>query len=74
MGPKDDPFARIEFERRMLVDPVTGEIPENIRMKELEFASNLPTVESISLNKGNLANLDNAWSNKQGWKNTCTWN
>ena len=55
MGPKDDPFARIEFERRMLVDPVTGEIPENIRSKELQFASNLPTVESVSLNKGNLA-------------------
>jgi len=55
MGPKDDPFARFEFERRMLVDPATGEIPESIRMKELEFASNLPTVESISLNKGNLA-------------------
>ncbi|NNJ53441.1 MAG: T9SS type A sorting domain-containing protein [Ignavibacteriaceae bacterium] len=52
---KDDPFARIEYERRMLADPVTGEIPENIRTKEVQFASNLPTVESVSLNKGNLA-------------------
>ena len=55
VGTKDNPFARIEYERQMLANPVTGEIPDNIRMKELEFASNLPTVESISLNKGNLA-------------------
>jgi len=58
IGPEDDPFARIEFERRMLADPVTGEIPENIRVRELEFSSNLPTVESVSLNKGDVA----AWT------------
>lgn len=52
---KDDPLARIEFERRMLADPQTGKIPENIREKELEFASTLPTVESVALNKGNIA-------------------
>ena len=55
---KDDPFARIEYERKMLADPVTGKIPDDIRAKELIFASNLPTVESVSLNKGNVA----AWS------------
>ena len=55
MGTKDDPFARIEYERRMLADPVTGKIPEDIRTKELKFAKNLPTVESLSLNKGTLA-------------------
>jgi hypothetical protein len=58
MFPKDDPFARIEYERKMLADPVTGEIPEDIRAKELIFASNLPTVESVSLNKGDVA----AWT------------
>lgn len=52
---KDDPFARIEYERKMLADPVTGKIPDNIRAKELIFASNLPTVESVSLNKGDFA-------------------
>ena len=52
---KDDPFARIEYERKMLADPVTGEIPDDIRAKELIFASNLPTVESVSLNKGDFA-------------------
>jgi hypothetical protein len=55
---EDDPFARIEYERKMLADPVTGEITDDIRSKELIFASNLPTVESVSLNKGNLA----AWT------------
>ncbi len=29
MFPKDDPFARIEYERKMLADPVTGEIQED---------------------------------------------
>ncbi len=55
---EDDPFARIEYERKMLADPVTGKIPDNIRAKELIFTSNLPTVESVSLNKGNVA----AWT------------
>jgi hypothetical protein len=55
---KDDPFARIEYEIKMLADPVTGEIPNDIRAKELKFASNLPTVESVSLNKGDVA----AWT------------
>ena len=55
---KDDPFARIEYERKMLADPVTGIIPDNIRAKELIFASNLPTVESVSINKENFA----AWT------------
>jgi hypothetical protein len=55
MHSKDDPLARIEHERKMLADPQTGKIPENIREKELEFASTLPTVESVALNKGNIA-------------------
>ena len=56
IGKKDDPFARIEFERRMLVDPSTGKIPDNIRAKELLFAKKLPTVESVSLKKAAIAN------------------
>jgi hypothetical protein len=58
MFQKDDPYARIEHERKMLADPVTGKIPDDIRRKELKFASDLPTVESISLYKGNVA----AWT------------
>ncbi len=60
MFQKDDPFARIEYERKMLADPVTGEIPDDIRARELLFASSLPTVESVSLNKGNFA----AWTQR----------
>ena len=37
VGTKDDPFARIEYERRMLADPVTGKIPDDIRRKELLY-------------------------------------
>lgn len=56
MFSQDNPYARIEYERKMLVDPSTGEIPYNIRAKELEYALTLPTTESNSLNKTNLAN------------------
>ncbi len=60
VGTKDDPFARTEYERRMLADPSTGLIPDNIRAKELKFAKNLPTVESVSLNKETAA----TWSKR----------
>jgi hypothetical protein len=60
LGSKDDPFARIEYERKMLADPLTGKIPDNIRAKELSFAKNLPTVESVSLNKQTVA----TWSKR----------
>ena len=50
VGIPDDPGARMEYERKMLADPRTGKIPENIREKELAFAKNLPTSK---LNKTN---------------------
>lgn len=53
-GPeKDDPWARIAYETRRLVDPATGKIPDNIRQKEMEFAKNLQATESGSLSKTN---------------------
>ncbi len=39
---KDDPINRIIYENKRLVNPVTGEIPDNIRGKELDFAKQLP--------------------------------
>ena len=36
---KDNPNSRLEFERKMLINPKTGKIPANIRKKELEYAS-----------------------------------
>ena len=42
---KDDPARRVEFEIRKLRNPLTGRIPENIRTKELTFASEQPFKE-----------------------------
>ena len=33
--------SRLDYERKKLVDPETGEIPENIRAEELKFARHL---------------------------------
>src|ERR1041385_509926 len=43
----DDPHARAQWEFKRLHDPSTGEIPGNIRAKELAFAATLPSRESI---------------------------
>lgn len=40
---KDDPINRAVYETERLVNPLTGEIPENIRVRELEFARRLPS-------------------------------
>ena len=37
----ENPEARWEYERQMLVDPATGEIPANIRRKEIEFGQKI---------------------------------
>lgn len=61
IGIADNPYERMEYERKMLADPQTGVIPANIREKELAFAKNLPTTESIKLLKG--ANINTlTWS------------
>ena len=49
--PLESPKERIEWEIQRLADPVTGNIPNNIRQKELLFAKNLP--KSKSFNKSN---------------------
>jgi hypothetical protein len=56
-GSVDDPMGRIEYENRMLQDPATGRIPDNIHQKELAFAKTLPVkAEGSSLAKGNNVN------------------
>ena len=57
VGISDDPYARMEFERQMLADPITGMIPDNIREKELAFAKNLPKADDIKLLKGSDVNV-----------------
>ena len=42
LGTKDDPRGRYEFDQLRLADPATGEIPANIRQRELAFAQTLP--------------------------------
>ncbi|MFH1319153.1 MAG: T9SS type A sorting domain-containing protein [Bacteroidota bacterium] len=41
-GAMDNPYARWEWENMRLQDPVTGQIPPNIRRRELAFAGTLP--------------------------------
>jgi hypothetical protein len=52
IGSKDNPIARAEYELRMLVDPVTGKMPTNIRQQEIEFVKTIPTVKENILAKG----------------------
>lgn len=51
LGSKDNPLKRAEYEFRMLVNPATGEIPQNIRRKEIEFSKSIPTVNENKLSK-----------------------
>ncbi|MBX7045476.1 MAG: T9SS type A sorting domain-containing protein [Ignavibacteria bacterium] len=50
IGDEDNPNARLDWEFKKLRDPVTNKIPENIRQKELEFASKLPKREGDAPN------------------------
>ena len=42
IGDEDNPNARLDREFKMLRNPITNKIPENIRAKELLFAAGLP--------------------------------
>src|SRR5258708_33311324 len=61
-GNDDTPYARYEYERMMLMDPATGEIPAGIRERELEFATLLPSVD------------DDASRSSISWTNRGPWN
>ena len=47
IGTPENPNARSEYEFERLKDPKTGRIPENIRERELAFASHIPTAEQV---------------------------
>lgn len=49
IGSKEDPEARFRYQNMRLRSPKTGKIPENIRQKELKFASTLPIHNSNSV-------------------------
>ena len=46
--PKTNPIARAEYEFMRTKSPFSGEIPEDIRQKELAFARTLPTRKEIN--------------------------
>ena len=46
--PRSNPIARAEYEFMRTKSPFSGEIPEDIRRKELAFARTLPTREEIN--------------------------
>ena len=41
IGDEDNPMARLEYEFDRLKSPITGEIPYNVRQKELSFAKEM---------------------------------
>ncbi len=48
IGDDEDADARNAYEWKLLHDPATGRIPDNIRMKELAYASTLPSDASLA--------------------------
>jgi len=51
LGSKDNPIKRAEYEFRMLKNPISGDIPKDIRYKELEFVKNIPSANESRFNK-----------------------
>ncbi len=43
LGSEEDPIARINYERKMLANPKTGNLPANLSKKEHLFAKNIPS-------------------------------
>ncbi|RYD75866.1 MAG: T9SS type A sorting domain-containing protein, partial [Sphingobacteriales bacterium] len=58
----EDNGAREKWETQMLADPQTGKIPENMRAKELAFASTLPS-DFYTRNK----NDESIWKSRGPW-------
>ena len=59
VGEEEDPNARLEFEWLRTRDPQTNEIPENIRLKEIDFVKNVPNRNQVSMKnvQGGASNL-----------------
>ena len=53
IGTEENPLERIQYESRMLADPATGRIPDNIRRREFKFSQKIPS--RILVNKTNHA-------------------
>ena len=55
VGSREDPAARARYEWMRLRDPVSGEIPEGIRERELTYARTLPAKEERLLKGSGVA-------------------
>jgi photosystem II stability/assembly factor-like uncharacterized protein len=60
-GMEEDLEARIRWENQMLADPATGKIPENIRAKELAYASTMPQYRALGKDGGDF------WTSRGPW-------
>lgn len=48
IGTIEDRYARLNWEKSRLVNPITGTIPNNIRAKELAFAQSIASKNASS--------------------------
>ncbi len=71
---KENPIARAEYEERLLRDPMTGDIPYNIRLRELTFSESIKSKRNyaksidsrISANTFDLAGPSNVGGRTRG--------
>ena len=67
-GTKENPQARSEYEQLMLLDPKTGEIPQDIRWREVKFSGKIPKKFSKR------SNLRTGNSNEISWSSIGPYN
>ncbi|MFN7259745.1 MAG: hypothetical protein ACK5TU_07605, partial [Cyclobacteriaceae bacterium] len=57
-GTKDDPEARERYDQMRFCNPSTGEIPENMRQRELRFVSEMIEAQKVNINARQKSTLD----------------
>jgi photosystem II stability/assembly factor-like uncharacterized protein len=57
-GTEDDPEARERYDQMRFCNPRTGEIPENMRQRELRFVSEMIEAQKVNINARQKSNLD----------------
>ena len=53
IGSEGNPYSRVDFDILRFRDPATGNIPANIRSREIAFAKTLPVSRGFSVKSGN---------------------
>ena len=62
IGTKENPQARKQYEYVMLVDPQTGQLPSNIKRRELSFSAKIPKKQFTK------SNLRSGEANEEEWR------